>query len=81
MENTENKTIDVTMASEMFKRNLIDLINQNGLPIGVTYYVIKDIYQETEAYYNQYVNMQLMQMQQAAAVPEEEATEVVDETN
>lgn len=81
MENTENKTIDVTIASEMFKRNLIDLINQNGLPIGVTYYVIKDIYQETEAYYNQYVNMQLMQMQQAAAVPEEEATEVVDETN
>lgn len=81
MENTENKTIDVTMASEMFKRNLIDLINQNGLPIGVTYYVIKDIYQETEAYYNQYVNRQLMQMQQAAAVPEEEVTEVVDETN
>lgn len=80
MENTENKTIDVTMASEMFKRNLIDLINQNGLPIGITYYVIKDIYQETEAYYNQYVNRQLMQMQQAAAVPEE-ATEVVDETN
>ena len=80
MENTDNKAmVDVTMASEMFKRNLIDLINQNGLPIGVTYYVIKDIYQETEAYYNQYVNRQLMQMQQAVAT--EEATEVVDETN
>lgn len=34
-----------------FKKNIVDMINQSGLPVGIIYYVIKDLFSDiTNAY-------------------------------
>lgn len=36
-------------------QNLSNLINNSQLPIGIVYYIIKDIYQQMQELYNQQV--------------------------
>lgn len=34
-----------------FKKNIVDMINQSGLPVGIIYYVVKDLFSDiTNAY-------------------------------
>lgn len=36
-----------------FKKDLVDRINQSGLPVGVVYYILKDLFNDIEdAYQN-----------------------------
>ena len=40
-----------------FKRNLVNEINQSGLPVGIIYYILKDLLHDIEeAYQNVLVN-------------------------
>ena len=37
---------------EAFHHNLLNLINNCGLPVGTAYYVLKDVYKDIENLYN-----------------------------
>lgn len=47
------KDISINTGMNVFKENLINLIGSSQLPIGVTYYVLKDIFQNIEMLYNE----------------------------
>ena len=34
-----------------FKKNLVNEINQSGLPVGIIYYILKDLYHDIEEAY------------------------------
>ena len=53
----------------LLKTQLCDVINQNELPIGVKYYIVKDIFDETKTVYSKYIEMQ----------KQEEALQISDE--
>lgn len=55
------------------RKNIIDIINQSGLPIDGTYYVLKDILNEVA----DVMNRQLQEEQKAAA--QEKLSEVKEE--
>lgn len=45
--------ISMNMNINIFKDNLVNLIGSSQLPIGITYYVLKDIFSNIETLYNQ----------------------------
>lgn len=75
----ENK-MDVNLSMEQYKRELIDKINSAPFPIGVTYYLLKDVYNNVESSYFNFINQQsqeLFKTQQEAL----ETNEIADEDN
>ena len=62
-----NNQMDISVQTELFKQTLIDTINNSGLPIGMAYYVVKDVFADVDAYYHQYVNKQYEEMQKQQA--------------
>ena len=70
---------DVNLTIENTRQSIVDTINQSGLPIGVVYYVLKDIMTNLSNSYDAYlvkVEREAMQAaQQAAAAPQEESVE------
>ena len=42
----------------LLKTQLCNVINKSELPIGVKYYIIKDIFDETKTVYSKYIEMQ-----------------------
>ena len=53
-----NNQMDISVQTELFKQTLIDTINNSGLPIGMAYYVVKDVFADIDTYYHQYEYMQ-----------------------
>ena len=53
----------------LLKTQLCDVINQSELPIGIKYYIVKDIFDETKTVYSKYIEMQ----------KQEEALQISDE--
>ena len=53
----------------LLKTQLCDVINKSELPIGVKYYIVKDIFDETKTVYSKYIEMQ----------KQEEALQISDE--
>ena len=53
----------------LLKTQLCDVINQSELSIGVKYYIVKDIFDETKTVYSKYIEMQ----------KQEEALQISDE--
>ena len=53
----------------LLKTQLCNVINKSELPIGVKYYIVKDIFDETKTVYSKYIEMQ----------KQEEALQVRDE--
>ena len=45
--------IKINTQINMFKDNLVSVIGNSQLPIGVTYYILKDVYNNIEMLYNQ----------------------------
>lgn len=42
----------------LLKTQLCNVINKSELPIGVKYYIVKDIFDETKTVYSKYIEMQ-----------------------
>lgn len=42
----------INTKAEMFRDELIKLVNGNSLPAALTYYIIKDVFQDLQKYYN-----------------------------
>ena len=55
---------DLIYETESFKNNLINYINNSNLPPTIIYYIIKEIYQNTEESYFTLVNQIKMAKQQ-----------------
>ena len=53
----------------LVKTQLCNVINKSELPIGVKYYIVKDIFDETKTVYSKYIEMQ----------KQEEALQISDE--
>ena len=62
-----NNQMDISVQTELFKQTLIDTINNSGLPIGIAYYVVKDVFADIDTYYHQYVTKQYEEMQKQQA--------------
>lgn len=45
--------ISINTNINIFKENLVNLIGNSQLPIGTTYYVLKDVFSSIESLYNQ----------------------------
>lgn len=48
--------MNVNLLSEQFRRNLLNLINDNQLPASLTYYILKDIFVLLERGYFDSIN-------------------------
>lgn len=48
-----DKEISLDLGINVFKDNLINLIGNSQLPIGVTYYILKDVFNEIQNLYNE----------------------------
>lgn len=46
---------DINLIIEDFKHSIVDTVNQSGLPIGIVYYVMKDIMNELVNNYETYI--------------------------
>lgn len=62
-----NENRDVNLTIEDLKGQIVNAINQSGLPISVAYYVTKDIMAELEINYRNYLSQAYRQEGQAAA--------------
>ena len=72
---------DINLMIENFKQNLLYGINTAQLPPSIIYYVLKDVFEETQKAYFDYVNQakqKLEAAQKAAAAP---AAEELEESN
>lgn len=69
---------DVNLVIEEVKTQVINTINQSGLPISVVYYIMKDVMNGLDTTYNDYIkqayNREQQQMNKPA--PAEEMTEI-----
>lgn len=69
---------DVNLVIEEVKTQVINTINQSGLPISVVYYIMKDVMNGLDTTYNDYIkqayNREQQQMNKPA--PEKEMTEI-----
>lgn len=45
--------VGINTGINVFKENLINLIGNSQLPIGITYYVLKDVFVDIERLYNE----------------------------
>ncbi len=74
---------DINLVIENFKNSIISQINNSGLPAGVVYYVIKDVFQNTETSYYNYIGQLRREAElhdaSKQAVPQENVIE--DETD
>lgn len=56
--------IDMNLQIESIKSNLINVINNSGLPIGVIHYVLKDISTEVANEYHRILSLEQQQKEQ-----------------
>lgn len=76
---------DINLMIENFKQNLLYGINNAQLPPSIIYYVLKDVFEETQRAYFDYINQakqKLEAAQKAAAAPaelEESNSEIKEE--
>ena len=47
---------NINLLSEQFRRNLLNLINDNQLPASLTYYILKDVFVLLERGYFDSIN-------------------------
>ena len=74
---------DVNITIEEFKLSIINLLNNSNMPIGMIYYIMKDVFGEITEEYQNYLNtaMKKRQVEAAAAAskePESVTEEIVD---
>lgn len=75
---------DVNIAIEEFKLSIINLLNESNMPIGMIYYIMKDVFGEITEEYQNYLNTVMKKRQAEAAAmaasqePEAVTEEIVD---
>ena len=78
MENNMNgaNSMDIDLLSQSFKMQLINLINEGGkrIPPSMIYYIVKEVYQNVENGYNEYI-ISLKQQMEASTHQEEQSSE------
>ena len=65
--------ISINTQMDMFKNNLINVIGDSQLPIGVTYYILKDVYKNIEMLYNQTLEKEQQELVASMEKEKEEA--------
>lgn len=70
---------DINISIEEFKLNIIKLLNNSNMPIGIMYYVMKDVFGELTEEYQNYLNTATKRMQEEAAAAASEASQVDSE--
>lgn len=70
---------DVNLQIEELRQNIVKMANQSGLPIGVVYYVMKDIMVDLENSYNNYVNQAYKKEREAQAAAAQKEAEMSSE--
>lgn len=65
----------INLKTEQFKNQIYDLINQNELPISLTYYIFKEITENIEKAQKIAVKKELDQLKQQQQKQEEEKQE------
>ena len=73
------KDISINTGMNIFKENLINLIGSSQLPIGVTYYVLKDIFQNIEMLYNETLEKENQEI--VASIEKDKINEAEKEKN
>ena len=53
MDKEKGTIISLNMGINTFKDNLINLVSNSQLPVGVIYYILKDVVAEIEKIYNE----------------------------
>lgn len=56
MENTKNNAHGFNTMCEKYKNDLVELVNQSGLPIGAIYFITRNIMAEIEKTYYGAIN-------------------------
>lgn len=70
---------DINLVIEEVKTQVINTINQSGLPISVVYYIMKDVMNGLDTTYSDYIKQaynQEMEQQMNKPAPAEEMTEI-----
>lgn len=71
---------DVNITIEEFKLSVINLLNESHMPIGMIYYIMKDVFGEITEEYQNYLNTAMKKRQaEAAAMAASQEPEVVTE--
>lgn len=70
---------DINISIEEFKLNIIKLLNNSNMPIGIMYYVMKDVFGELTEEYQNYLNTATKRMQEEAATAASEASQADSE--
>lgn len=65
--------ISINTNINIFKENLVNLIGNSNLPIGVTYYILKDIFSEIQDIYN--ITLEKEKQEMLNSISEEEKKE------
>lgn len=70
---------DINISIEEFKLNIIKLLNNSNMPIGIMYYVMKDVFGELTEEYQNYLNTVTKKRQAAAMAASQEPEAVTEE--
>ena len=65
--------ISINTNINIFKENLVNLIGNSNLPIGITYYILKDIFSEIQDIYN--ITLEKEKQEMLNSISEEEKKE------
>lgn len=63
---------DINIVMEQFKYNLLETARRSGLPIGMIYYVFKDVYADISSEYQMYINDRIEEQKKAEAAAAQE---------
>lgn len=65
--------ISINTNINIFKENLVNLIGNSNLPIGITYYILKDVFSEIQDVYN--ITLEKEKQEMLNSISEEEKKE------
>ena len=68
--------MSVNYSIESFRQNVYDLINRSQMPIGIAYFVFKDVFADITAAYQAAVQQEAQEAAAAEETPSEENAEM-----
>ena len=60
----ENIDISINTGIDIFKANIANVISTSQLPVGIIYYVIKDVLSEIKDLYNEVIQEETQKLQE-----------------
>lgn len=71
--------MNFNLKCDIFKNNLLNIINENQLPIAATYYILKDIFFQIENLYIGTINQAVLNEQQNTITQFKEENNIKEE--